>query len=131
MFPRRSRVSHLQVHLDLLAIEIATNPVAFFNLMSKIGAKEPIDQLIQELLKADYRMVLEHILSLPSVPDWLRLTIVSALAEDNAKPSALEWAVVCIVADVKCVALLTRSLVRFAWLAVRTGVSLLTANRTV
>lgn len=131
MFPRRSRVSHLQVHIDFLALEIATNPVDFVNLLSKIGVKEPIHQVIQELLKAGYRMVLEHILSLPAVPDWLRLTIAKALKEEDEKTSALEWAAVCIVADVKCVALFTRSLLRFAWLAFRTGVSLLTGNRTV
>lgn len=125
MFPKRARSSQLQIHIDYLALEIAESPVAFFTLLCRISTKASAKQLFRVLLRNDYRKVLEQSLYQAAVPEAVRSLIVESLNEVDAKPSILQKVASNITFHVKSSIILTRALLRFVWLVLRTALSAL------
>lgn len=125
MFLKRTPLTKLEVHIDFIAMEIAQQPVAFFVLLSKITTRESAERLMQQLIRSNYRKLLERSLAQPDLPAAVRTLIVETLNQADAAPSAFQNLKHGVVVNLKGIYLLSKGVMRLIWLAIRTSVSAL------
>lgn len=125
MFLKRSPLTPIEVHIDFIAMEIAEQPVAFFALLSKITTRESAERLMQQLIRSNYRKLLERSLAQPDLPAAVRTLIVETLNQADAAPSAFQNLKHGVVVNLKGIYLLSKGVMRLIWLAIRTSVSAL------
>lgn len=125
MFLKRTPFTKLEVHIDFIAMEIAQQPVAFFVLLSKITTRESAERLMQQLIRSNYRKLLERSLAQPDLPAAVRTLIVETLNQADAAPSAFQNLKHGVVVNLKGIYLLSKGVMRLIWLAIRTSVSAL------
>jgi hypothetical protein len=125
MFLKRTPLTKLEVHIDFIAMEIAQQPVAFFALLSKITTRDSAERLMKQLLRSNYRKLLEQSLAQPDIPAAVRTLIVETLNQADAAPSAFQNLKHGIAVNLKGIYLLSKGVMRLIWLAIRTSVSAL------
>lgn len=125
MFLKRTPLTKLEVHIDFIAMEIAQQPVAFFVLLSKITTRESAERLMQQLIRSNYRKLLERSLAQPDLPAAVRTLIVETLNQADAAPSAFQNLKHGVGVNLKGIYLLSKGVMRLIWLAIRTSVSAL------